>query len=96
MPLAACIESRVIVLHGGLFTEDGVTLDDIRAIDRRREEGTSAFIILNFQRSGRHVVMTSGFGRNVNQTPSAHETTSPPTTHLLSCRNLASYRGFDV
>lgn len=25
---------QVLVVHGGLFSQDGVTLDDIRAIDR--------------------------------------------------------------
>lgn len=37
MPLAYVINSRVIVLHGGLFSRDDVTLDDLRAIDRFRE-----------------------------------------------------------
>lgn len=37
LPLATCIESKVFVVHGGLFDKDGVTLDDIRKIDRYRE-----------------------------------------------------------
>uniref|UniRef100_A0A3B3TGB7 Serine/threonine-protein phosphatase n=1 Tax=Paramormyrops kingsleyae TaxID=1676925 RepID=A0A3B3TGB7_9TELE len=37
LPLAQCINSRVLVMHGGLFSEDGVTLDDIRKIDRNRQ-----------------------------------------------------------
>ena len=28
---------QVLVVHGGLFSRDDVTLDDIRKIDRRRE-----------------------------------------------------------
>ena len=28
---------QVLIVHGGLFSQDGVTLDDIRAIDRLRE-----------------------------------------------------------
>jgi serine/threonine-protein phosphatase 5 len=34
LPLAYCIGKKVLVVHGGLFSEDGVTLDQIRAIDR--------------------------------------------------------------
>ena len=33
-------------MHGGLFKEDGVTLDDIRKVDRNRqppEEGTVVY-----------------------------------------------------
>lgn len=34
LPLAHCLNSRVLVVHGGLFSQDGVTLDDIRKVDR--------------------------------------------------------------
>lgn len=37
LPLAHCLNSKVLVVHGGLFSEDGVTLDDIRRVDRNRE-----------------------------------------------------------
>lgn len=37
LPLAAVIDHKVIVVHGGLFDKDGVTLDDIRNIDRHCE-----------------------------------------------------------
>eukprot|EP00127_Corallochytrium_limacisporum_P005686 Clim_evm65s210 gene=Clim_evmTU65s210 len=37
MPLAYCIDGKVLVVHGGLSSEDDVTLDDIRKIDRNRE-----------------------------------------------------------
>uniref|UniRef100_A0AAQ4NYH4 Serine/threonine-protein phosphatase n=1 Tax=Gasterosteus aculeatus aculeatus TaxID=481459 RepID=A0AAQ4NYH4_GASAC len=37
LPLAQCINSKVLVMHGGLFSEDGVTLDDLRKIDRNRQ-----------------------------------------------------------
>ena len=36
LPLAYVLNSRVLVLHGGLFSKDDVTLDDIRKIDRFR------------------------------------------------------------
>ncbi|ORX63207.1 protein phosphatase 5 [Hesseltinella vesiculosa] len=34
LPLAHVIENKILVVHGGLFSRDGVTLDDIRKIDR--------------------------------------------------------------
>ncbi|KAF5307221.1 hypothetical protein FQR65_LT00737 [Abscondita terminalis] len=37
LPLAHCLNERVLVMHGGLFTRDDVTLADIRAIDRNRQ-----------------------------------------------------------
>nr|BAN20786.1 protein phosphatase-5 [Riptortus pedestris] len=37
LPLAHCLNKRVLVMHGGLFAKDGVKLDDIRSIDRNRQ-----------------------------------------------------------
>ena len=37
LPLAHCINKEILVLHGGLFSKDGVTLNDIRKIKRFRE-----------------------------------------------------------
>lgn len=37
LPIAYCLGSKVLVLHGGLFSREGVTLDDIRAVERNRE-----------------------------------------------------------
>lgn len=37
LPLAHVINGKVFVVHGGLFSVDGVKLSDIRAIDRFRE-----------------------------------------------------------
>lgn len=37
LPLTHLLNKRVLVMHGGLFTRDDVTLDDIRKIDRNRE-----------------------------------------------------------
>ncbi|KAI8470533.1 MAG: phosphatase 5-like protein [Monoraphidium minutum] len=37
LPLAFVINSKVIVLHGGLFSEDDVTLDDLRKVHRNQE-----------------------------------------------------------
>ena len=37
LPLAHVINSRIFIVHGGLFSKDGVTLDDIRAINRFQE-----------------------------------------------------------
>jgi diadenosine tetraphosphatase ApaH/serine/threonine PP2A family protein phosphatase len=32
MPLCATVDDRVFVVHGGLASEDGVTLDDIQKV----------------------------------------------------------------
>merc|ERR1719277_294310 len=37
LPLCHIINNSVFVVHGGLFSEDGVTVDDIRRIDRNCE-----------------------------------------------------------
>ncbi|KAK4300299.1 hypothetical protein Pmani_027485 [Petrolisthes manimaculis] len=37
LPLAHCLNSRVLVMHGGLFSTDDVTLDDIRKTERNRQ-----------------------------------------------------------
>ena len=34
LPLAYCLNQKVLVLHGGLFSDDNVTLQDLRDIDR--------------------------------------------------------------
>lgn len=47
LPLAHVINNKVFVVHGGLFSVDGVKLSDIRAIDRFREppeEGSYLFL----------------------------------------------------
>ena len=41
LPLAHVLNQRVLVVHGGLFSSDSVTLDDIRAIDRHRSTSCS-------------------------------------------------------
>ncbi|GBL93574.1 Serine/threonine-protein phosphatase 5 [Araneus ventricosus] len=37
LPLCHLLNNRVLVMHGGLFSENNVTLDDIRKIDRNRQ-----------------------------------------------------------
>ncbi|CAL8081137.1 unnamed protein product [Orchesella dallaii] len=37
LPLCHCLNNRVLVMHGGLFSNDEVTLDDIRQVDRNRQ-----------------------------------------------------------
>nr|CAG4646933.1 EOG090X03S1 [Megafenestra aurita]SVE92305.1 EOG090X03S1 [Megafenestra aurita] len=37
LPLCHCLNQRVLVMHGGLFSKDEVTLDDIRVTDRNRQ-----------------------------------------------------------
>jgi len=38
LPLATVINGCVLVLHGGLFSRDGVSLRDIAAVERRRSD----------------------------------------------------------
>lgn len=44
LPLAAVIHDKVLVLHGGLFSEDNVTLEDIEKIERNREPPESGLM----------------------------------------------------
>ncbi|XP_045453104.1 serine/threonine-protein phosphatase 5 [Melitaea cinxia] len=37
LPLAHCINNRVLVMHGGLFSKDDITLEDIRNVDRNKQ-----------------------------------------------------------
>ncbi|KAK3237861.1 hypothetical protein CYMTET_52091 [Cymbomonas tetramitiformis] len=37
LPLCSVLNEKVFVVHGGLFSQDGVTLDDLRKLDRVRE-----------------------------------------------------------
>jgi len=37
LPLCHCINSKVLVMHGGLFSKDDIKLDEIRAVDRCRQ-----------------------------------------------------------
>ena len=37
LPIAFLVNKKVLVMHGGLFSKDGVTLEDIRKIDRFRQ-----------------------------------------------------------
>ena len=37
LPLGAVLGGKVFVVHGGLFANDGVTVKDLKAIDRFRE-----------------------------------------------------------
>jgi serine/threonine-protein phosphatase 5 len=37
LPLAHTINKKIMIVHGGLFSKDGVTLDDIKKIQRKQE-----------------------------------------------------------
>ncbi|KAK4203693.1 putative serine/threonine-protein phosphatase 5 [Triangularia verruculosa] len=47
LPLATLIGKKFFVLHGGLFSDDSVTLDDIRKLDRhkQRQPGQSGLMM---------------------------------------------------
>lgn len=44
LPLAHCINNKILVMHGGLFKDDNVTLDDLRKIDRNRQPPESGLM----------------------------------------------------
>ncbi|CAH1790760.1 unnamed protein product, partial [Owenia fusiformis] len=44
LPLCHCIEKKVLVMHGGLFAKDDVTLDDIRKEERNRQPPDSGIM----------------------------------------------------
>jgi hypothetical protein len=44
LPLAVVVDKRVLVVHGGLFQKDGVTLEEIAKIDRFREPPESGLM----------------------------------------------------
>jgi len=44
LPLCATINNKVVVMHGGLFTQDGVKLEDIKKIPRCREPPDSGLM----------------------------------------------------
>lgn len=37
LPLCHCINKKILIMHGGLFKSDNVTLDDLRKIDRNQQ-----------------------------------------------------------
>ncbi|CAB3375203.1 Hypothetical predicted protein [Cloeon dipterum] len=37
LPLCHCLNNRVLVMHGGLFSRDGVKLDELREIERNKQ-----------------------------------------------------------
>ncbi|KAK2183872.1 hypothetical protein NP493_293g02024 [Ridgeia piscesae] len=37
LPLCHCINNKILVMHGGLFSDDTVTLDDIRKVERNKQ-----------------------------------------------------------
>ena len=47
LPLATLIGGKYLVLHGGLFSDDKITLDDIRKLDRskQRQPGQSGLMM---------------------------------------------------
>lgn len=47
LPLATLIQKSYLVLHGGLFSRDDVTLDEIKAIDRfsQKQPGTTGLMM---------------------------------------------------
>jgi serine/threonine-protein phosphatase 5 len=44
LPLAHLLNKKVLVLHGGLFSDDNVTLEDIRKVDRNMEPPDSGIM----------------------------------------------------
>jgi len=44
LPLVAILNQKVMVCHGGLFSQDNVSLDDIKRIDRVKEPPDSGLM----------------------------------------------------
>ncbi|KAI8854197.1 serine/threonine-protein phosphatase 5-like protein [Chytridium lagenaria] len=44
IPLGNLVGNKILVIHGGLFSRDGVTMDEIRAIDRFRQPGSEGLM----------------------------------------------------
>ncbi|ESO10146.1 hypothetical protein HELRODRAFT_156394 [Helobdella robusta] len=44
LPLSHCINNSILVMHGGLFSDDNVTLDDLRKIERNRQPPESGLM----------------------------------------------------
>ncbi|KAK3093281.1 hypothetical protein FSP39_013620 [Pinctada imbricata] len=44
LPLCHCINNKILVMHGGLFRDDAVTLNDLRKIDRNRQPPESGLM----------------------------------------------------
>ncbi|KAJ3115890.1 PsbP domain-containing protein 3, chloroplastic [Phlyctochytrium bullatum] len=44
IPLGNVIKDKILVVHGGLFSKDGVTLEEIRAINRFRQPGNEGLM----------------------------------------------------
>ena len=52
LPLAQVINNKIMVMHGGLFSDDNVTLDDIRKVERNRQppdSGKLFYFYLSFK-----------------------------------------------
>jgi serine/threonine-protein phosphatase 5 len=45
LPLCHVINKKIMIVHGGIFSKDGVTLDDIRKINRKMEPPESGMIL---------------------------------------------------
>ena len=45
LPLCHCINKKVFVTHGGLFTKDNVTLEDIRKTPRVKEPADEGIMV---------------------------------------------------
>jgi serine/threonine-protein phosphatase 5 len=44
LPLAHVVKNKLFVVHGGLFSRDDVTLDEIRKINRFRQPGSEGLM----------------------------------------------------
>lgn len=44
IPLCHCINNKILVMHGGLFEDDNVTLEDIAKVDRDRQPPESGIM----------------------------------------------------
>lgn len=48
LPLAHCLNKKILVMHGGLFSRDDVTLQDIRDTERNRQPPDEGIMLVLF------------------------------------------------
>ena len=83
LPLGHLVESRVMVMHGGLFSRDGVTLRELVEIDRNRQPPEEGACMDHHTHTitltpSHHHTLTPSHPYTITLTPSHSHTPSHP------------------